>query len=154
MCCAINTKNTNKKTQSHSKRTRNLVPCFRCTRINLSQGRKNCKVKKTNERCEEKCDFWRYSSTAVRVTTQNKITHSHTARKSQRSGISHFTLKNYSEIVKLTEEKSNSWSIPPSAPPIRGASSSPPSLRSGGCCSHPSRAHSPQGGWLPTIRRR
>ena len=35
--------------------------------------------------------------------------------------------------------------IPPSAPPIRGASCSPPSLRSGGCSSHPSRAPSPQG---------
>ncbi len=28
-------------------------------RHNLSQGQKNCKVKKTNERCEEKCVFWR-----------------------------------------------------------------------------------------------
>ena len=145
MCCAIHTKTQTKKTQSHSKRTRYLVPCFRCLRINLSQGKKNCKVKKTNERCEEKCDFRRYSSTAVRVTTQINITISRTARKSKRSAISLFALTNNSEFVKLIDEKPNCGNIPPSAPPIRGASCSPPSLRSGGCCSHPSRAPSPQG---------
>ena len=47
------------------------------------------------------------------------------------------------------DEISNSGNIPPSSPPIRGASCSPPSLRSGGCSYHPSRAPSPPRGLAP-----
>lgn len=78
----MHTQNTNKKdtiTQQEDTKSRALLSLLR---INLSQGRKNCKVKKTNERCEEKCVFWRFGSTAVRVSLQNKITLSRTARKS------------------------------------------------------------------------
>lgn len=82
MCCAIHTQNTNKKdtiTQQEDTKSRALLSL---SRINLSKGQKNCKVKKTNERCEEKCVFWRYSSTAVRVSSQINITIYRTARKS------------------------------------------------------------------------
>lgn len=78
----MHTQNTNKKdtiTQQEDTKSRALLSLLR---LNLSQGKQYCKVKKTNERCEEKCVFWRYSSTAVRVTSQINITLSRTARKS------------------------------------------------------------------------
>lgn len=82
MCCAKNTQNTNKKdtiTQQEDTKSRALLSLHT---YKPKPRSKNCKVKKTNERCEEKCVFRRFGSTAVRVTSQNKITIYRTARKS------------------------------------------------------------------------
>lgn len=82
MCCAIKTQNTNKKdtiTQQEDTKSRALLSLHT---YKPKPRSKNCKVKKTNERYEEKCVFWRYGSTAVRVTSQINITLSRTARKS------------------------------------------------------------------------
>ena len=82
MCCAIHTQNNNKKdtiTQQEDTKSRALLSLLT---FKPKPRPKNCKVKKTNERYKEKCVFWRYGSTAVRGTSQNKITLSRTARKS------------------------------------------------------------------------
>lgn len=82
MCCAKHTQNTNKKdtiTQQEDTKSRDLLSWFT---YKPKSRPKNCKVKKTNERCEEKCVFRRFGSTAVRVTSQINITLYLTARKS------------------------------------------------------------------------